>query len=72
MYALALKKKHIIIGQSADFLTFDIQNIRTLLHKNTWKGIEQLHLDLQNFIKGTLGPKAQQKTKPAKSKVPPG
>jgi nucleoside 2-deoxyribosyltransferase len=64
-YALALKKEHIIISQSADFLTFDIQNIRTLPYKNTWKGIEQLHLDLQNFIKGTLGEKSQKRKKPA-------
>jgi len=55
MYALALKKKHIIIGQSADFLTFDIQKIRTLLYKNTWKGIEPIASRPAEFHKRDTG-----------------
>ena len=61
-YALALKKAPVIISQSTDYLPFDIQNIRTIVYQNTWKGIEKLHDELQKFIKGTT----KQKTKKSK------
>lgn len=51
-YALACKKPHVIISQSNEFLPFDIQNIRTLIYRNSWQGIEDLHRELQKFIKG--------------------
>ena len=59
-YASALKRPHIVISQSTEFLCFDMQNIRTLLYKNSWQGIEELHTELQKFIKGTLAKKAKQ------------
>jgi hypothetical protein len=58
-YASALKKPLIIISQSTEFLCFDIQNIRTLVYKNSWQGVEELHSELQRFIKGTLAAKGK-------------
>jgi len=62
-FALALKKRQVVISQSTDYLTFDIKNLRTLIYRNTWQGIETLHKDLQPFIKGALGKKAKRKNK---------
>jgi hypothetical protein len=53
-FALALKKPHVVISQSTEYLTFDIKHVRTLMYLNTWKGIEALHRDLQRFIKGAI------------------
>ncbi|MDO9391374.1 MAG: hypothetical protein Q7U71_06335 [bacterium] len=60
-FALALKKPHIVISQSTEYLTFDIKNVRTVIYQNTWRGIEDLHKELQKFIKGTLGDKIKKK-----------
>ena len=60
-FALALKKPHVVISQSTEFLTFDIKNVRTVIYKNTWKGIEDLHKDLQKCIKGGIGDKPKKK-----------
>jgi len=66
-FALASKKKHVIISQSTNYLTFDIKNLRTLIYLNTWQGIETLHKDLQPFIKGALGKSSRQMKKKSKS-----
>ena len=50
-YAIAKEKKNIIISQSADFLPFDIRNIRTIVYSNTWSGIEELKGRIQEFLK---------------------
>jgi hypothetical protein len=60
-FALARNKPHIVISQSTEFLTFDIKNVRTVIYRNCWKGIEELHKELQKFIKGTVGEKAKKK-----------
>ena len=60
-FALARGKPHVVISQSTEFLTFDIKNVRTLIYRNTWQGIEVLHKELQKFIKGTVGDKAKKK-----------
>lgn len=60
-FALALKKPHVVISQSTGFLTFDIKNVRTVIYRNTWKGIEELHKELQKFIKGAIGDKSKKK-----------
>jgi hypothetical protein len=49
-YALAKGKSNIIISQSADYLPFDIRNIRTIVYSNTWSGIEELRVRLQDFL----------------------
>ena len=67
-FALALKKKQVVISQSTDYLTFDIKNLRTLIYRNTWQGIETLHKDLQPFIKGALG-KGKKAKKKGKRRV---
>lgn len=56
-YALALKKSPIVISQSTDYLSFDIQNMRTIIYQNTWQGIEKLNTELSRFIKGTSNQK---------------
>jgi hypothetical protein len=50
-YAMAKAKKSVIISQSADFLPFDIRNIRTIVYQNTWSGIEDLRARIQEFLK---------------------
>lgn len=50
-YALAKAKNHIIISQSAEFLPFDIRQIRTIVYANTWSGIEELNRRIQDFLK---------------------
>jgi hypothetical protein len=50
-YAIAKDKKNIIISQSADFLPFDIRNIRTIVYANTWSGVEELKGRIQEFLK---------------------
>jgi hypothetical protein len=62
-FALAFKKKLVVISQSTDYLTFDIKNLRTLIYRNTWQGIENLHKDLQPFIKGAIGKPQRKKPK---------
>jgi len=62
-FALARRKPHVVISQSAEFLTFDIKDIRTVLYRNCWKGIEDLHKELQRFIRGTVGEKKKKKAK---------
>ena len=49
-YAIAKGKKNIIISQSADFLPFDIRNIRTIVYANTWSGVEELKTRVQEFL----------------------
>src|SRR5206468_1078329 len=53
-FALALQKPHVVISQSAEYMTFDIKHLRTLLYLNTWRGIEAFQRDLQKFIKGAI------------------
>lgn len=60
-FALAKGKKPVVISQSTEYLTFDIKNLRTLIYKNTWQGIESLHKDLQPFIRSALGKKARRR-----------
>lgn len=60
-YALGLKKSPIIISQSTDYLTFDIQNMRTIIYQNSWQGIEKLNGELIRFIKGTSKTKSKKK-----------
>jgi hypothetical protein len=50
-YAMARQKPNIIISQSADYLPFDIRNIRTIVYANTWTGIEELKTKVQTFLK---------------------
>lgn len=50
-YAIALNKPNIIISQSVEYLPFDIRNIRTILYSNTWSGIEELRIKIQEFLK---------------------
>lgn len=50
-YTLAKGKPNIIISQSADYLPFDIRNIRTIVYSNTWSGIEDLRVKIQDFLK---------------------
>lgn len=56
-YAIAKGKKNIIISQSADFLPFDIRNIRTIVYANTWSGVEDLKGRIQEFLKEAAPPK---------------
>jgi hypothetical protein len=56
-YAIAKNKKNIIISQSADFLPFDIRNIRTIVYANSWSGVEELKLRIQEFLKESAPPK---------------
>lgn len=50
-YALAKDKPNIIISQSADYLPFDIRNIRAIVYSNTWSGIEDLKVKVQDFLR---------------------
>lgn len=50
-YTLASQKPNIIISQSADYLPFDIRNIRTIIYTNSWSGIEELRTKIQDFLK---------------------
>lgn len=49
-YTLAKQKPNIIISQSADYLPFDIRNIRTIVYSNSWTGIEELKTKVQTFL----------------------
>ncbi len=69
-YALALNKRPVVISQSTEFLSFDIKNLRTLIYRNTWQGIENLHKDLQPFIKGALAKHRKRPKHKAKSETP--
>jgi len=60
-YAIARGKKNIIISQSADYLPFDIRNIRTIVYSNTWSGIEDLKLRVQEFLREALPTKGTRK-----------
>ncbi len=53
-YTIAKEKRNIIISQSADFLPFDIRNIRTIVYANTWSGIEDLKNRIQEFLRETV------------------
>src|ERR1043165_449980 len=70
-FALAKAKSYAVISQSTEFLTFDIKNVRTIIYKNSWQGIESLYKDLQAFNKGTIGTKksAKKKSKTSKKKA---
>lgn len=50
-FTIALNKPNIIISQSVEYLPFDIRNIRTILYDNTWSGIEELRVKIQEFLK---------------------
>lgn len=68
-YALAKQKPNIIISQSADYLPFDIRNIRTIVYQNTWSGVEELKNKIQDFLREFSPAKAaskKSKKKPAK------
>lgn len=65
-YTLAKRKPNIIISQSADYLPFDIRNIRTIVYSNTWSGIEDLKVKIQDFLK-EFPPKKQGAKKSKKS-----
>jgi hypothetical protein len=70
-FALASKKPHVVISQSTEFLTFDIKNLRTVVYRNTWQGIETLHKDLQPFIRGTIAKHGSGHSKKPKGKTKP-
>jgi hypothetical protein len=65
-FALALRKPHVVISQSTDYLTFDIKNLRTLIYRNTWQGLENLHRELQTYIRGAGPTKRKGATKKRK------
>jgi nucleoside 2-deoxyribosyltransferase len=65
-FALARQKRHAVISQSTEFLTFDIKNVRSIIYTNSWQGIEVLHKDLQSFIKAALTTKKAQRKKTKK------
>lgn len=67
-YAVALDKPNIIISQSVEFLPFDIRNIRTILYQNTWSGIEELRVKIQDFLK-EYKPKEANSTNPVKKRT---
>lgn len=62
-YTLAKKKPNIIISQSADYLPFDIRNIRTIVYSNTWSGIEELRIKIQDFLREFAPQKTSTKAK---------
>lgn len=70
-FALALKKPHVVISQSTEYLTFDIKNLRSLIYQNSWQGIESLHKDLQSYIRGA-GSTARRPRKRHRSKEATG
>lgn len=70
-FALALRKPHVVISQSTDYLTFDIKNLRTLIYRNSWQGIETLHRELQAYIRGAKVPKPR-KTKKRRARAASG
>jgi hypothetical protein len=70
-FALAIKKAHVVISQSTEYLTFDIKNLRSVIHQNSWQGIESLHKDLQSFIRGA-GSTVSKGKKKRKSKTAKG
>ena len=49
-YAMALKREYVIISQNVESLPFDIKNIRTILYKNSWSGIEELVKKLDDYL----------------------
>ena len=49
-YAFAKAKPQIIISQSTDYLPFDIRNLRTVVYRNDWSGVEQLAARLSEFL----------------------
>jgi hypothetical protein len=72
-YALAKGKPNIIISQSADYLPFDIRNIRTIVYDNTWSGIEELRSKLKSFLqesapKGSASKKDKSDSRGSKKK----
>ena len=69
-FALALKKSHVVISQSTEYLTFDIKSLRTLIYRNSWQGIETLHRELQTYIRGAKTPKPRKSQKKALSTKP--
>jgi nucleoside 2-deoxyribosyltransferase len=62
-YTMAKDKKNIIISQSADFLPFDIRNIRTIVYQNTWSGIEELKKRLEEFLGESKPAKSRRKSR---------
>jgi len=67
-FALAKGKPHAVISQSTEFLTFDIKNLRTLIYKNSWQGIERLYKDLQGFIKSAVAKPSATATKQSRKR----
>src|SRR5262249_8329762 len=53
-YTIARDKKNIIISQSADYLPFDIRNIRTIVYRNTWSGVEELRFKIGDFLRESM------------------
>ena len=66
-YTLAKKKPNIIISQSADYLPFDIRNIRTIIYSNSWSGVEDLRVKVQDFLREFLPSKQAAKKQPKKA-----
>lgn len=60
-YTMAKAKPYIIISQSVDYLPFDIRNIRTIVYSNTWSGVEELRLKIQEFLKEYAPSKSEKK-----------
>ena len=52
--AEAWDKKWILIAQSKDDVSFDIQHIRAIYYKNTPGGLTELGAQLQNAMRDTL------------------
>jgi nucleoside 2-deoxyribosyltransferase len=62
-YAFAKEKPQVIISQSAEFLPFDIRNLRTVIYRNTWAGIEELSVRLIQFLREIPKVKLRKKTR---------
>lgn len=62
-YAISKEKSLIIISQSAEYLPFDIRQIRTIVCSNTWSGIEELCKKTQDFLKEFKKDQAKKATK---------
>jgi nucleoside 2-deoxyribosyltransferase len=67
-YALAKEKPNIIISQSADYLPFDIRNIRAIVYSNTWSGIEDLKVKVQDFLREFSQKRADSQKKSSSAK----
>ena len=69
-WALALKKKPIVIRQKDDpnILPFDVKDIRHISYLNNWSGIENLYSEICKFLRTTSETSEEQPTEEKKEK----